>query len=224
MFETATHVEGYYDGYHTEVEDRAEVIPLDDGATLVLVVADGAGGRAGGAWAADVAVQQVRAWATDRHRVGEINERALCRLLLDVDRALVDDPSAGETTAVVAAVSPLGVVGASVGDSGAWQITPTGWDDLTEQQRKPMLGTGEAFPVAFKTGPLRGTLLVASDGLWKYADAPAVCQTARHSPLGDAAARLLDLVRLCSGGLHDDVSVVLCRIATVAGNQKFDGV
>ena len=51
LFETARVIEGYRD----ELEDRAEVI--ERGSELVIVVADGAGGRAGGARAADTVIK-----------------------------------------------------------------------------------------------------------------------------------------------------------------------
>jgi hypothetical protein len=43
-------------------------------------------------------------------------------------------------------------VGASVGDSSAWLISPAGEvTDLTAQQRRrPLLGSGEALPVQFE--------------------------------------------------------------------------
>ena len=63
----------------------------------------------------------------------------------------------------------------------------------------------------FRSGPLRGTLLVGSDGLFKYADADAICGAVRDAPLGAAPERLVGLVRLRSGALWDDVSILLCR-------------
>jgi serine/threonine protein phosphatase PrpC len=49
------------EGYHSVLEDRAEVIEV--GQALVVIVADGAGGRLGGAQAAQFVVQHVRAVA-----------------------------------------------------------------------------------------------------------------------------------------------------------------
>jgi PPM family protein phosphatase len=113
---------------------------------------------------------------------------------------------------VVVALSPAGIVGASVGDSGAWLVTPQGSADLTENQRqKPFLGTGAAIPVPFKARRLDGTLLLASDGLFKYADWERIAEIARETDIQQAAGHLVDLVRLRSGSLPDDVSVILCR-------------
>jgi hypothetical protein len=96
-----------------------------------------------------------------------------------------------------------------VGDSEAWLI-----EDgvvLTEgQQRKPLLGTGAAKPVAFEA-KLAGTLLVASDGLFKYARKADILAHARLERLDDAIHALTDAVRLPSGQLQDDVAIVACR-------------
>jgi PPM family protein phosphatase len=138
--------------------------------------------------------------------------RAWCRILEESDAALADDPAAGETTAVVAVVTRRGIAGASVGDSGAWIVTETGHEDLTENQhRKPGLGTGMVIAVPFAARRWTGTLLLASDGLLKYTSDEAICQVARGADLQSAASGLVDLVRLRSGGLPDDVAVLLCR-------------
>ena len=66
-FEIARVVEAY----ESELQDRAEVIETAGG--LVVVVADGAGGRAGGAEAAERAVEMIRAAAavTPPRQLGE---------------------------------------------------------------------------------------------------------------------------------------------------------
>ncbi len=71
---------------------------------------------------------------------------------------------------------------------------------------------GAVEPVAF-TAPALGhrTLVVASDGLWRYARSAEIAAAARLPTLEEAAAALLALVRLPSGGLQDDVGIVLVR-------------
>jgi PPM family protein phosphatase len=195
-------------GYRRVLEDRAEVIPVASG--LVLVVADGAGGRSGGAEAADFVVQRIREAAPQVRKPHD--GASWSRLLADIDTAMADDPEAGETTAVVLAVTERGIAGASAGDSGAWLIRPGGYDDLTARQRaKPFLGTSAAFPVPFRSGRLRQTLLLASDGLLKYTSPERICEVALGSDLSAAAEALVDLVRSSSGTLWDDVAVILCR-------------
>jgi serine/threonine protein phosphatase PrpC len=203
MFATVARVASY----RSAAEDRAEVFHL--GADTILVVADGAGGRPGGAAAAEGVIRCVREHAPSLHRG---DPKAWCRLLSEVDGCLQRDPDAGETTAVVLAVSRDGIAGASVGDSEAWLIGPNGYVALTERQHpKPGLGTGMAKPVAFRARSFVGTLLVATDGLFKYADAAAICTAARDADLHAAASRLTELVRRPAGALPDDLALVLCR-------------
>jgi PPM family protein phosphatase len=197
-------------GYRSVLEDRTEWI--DAGEAFVLVVADGAGGRAGGAAAAEAVVAHVRAVVVSMPPWQLPDPHAWVGLLSEIDERLVDDPDAGETTAVVAAITAAGIAGASVGDSGAWIVTRDGYDDLTAGQRaKPFLGNGMALPMPFSARRWEGTLLVASDGLFKYADGDSICAVARGEDLAAAAERLVDLVRLPSGSLPDDVAVLLAR-------------
>ena len=56
-------------------------------------------------------------------------------------------------------------------------------------------------------------MLVASDGLIKYASQTSIARIASGVDLVFAARSLVDLVRLRSGALQDDVSIVLCREA-----------
>ncbi len=53
--------------------------------------------------------------------------------------------------------------------------------------------------------------LVASDGLLRYAKRSDIARVANGPDLAVAARALVDLVRLPTGGLQDDVSIVLCR-------------
>jgi serine/threonine protein phosphatase PrpC len=92
-------------------------------------------------------------------------------------------------------------------DVGPWHL------DLTKDQvRKPLLGSGSAKPVAFRAERPRGTLLVASDGLVKYAPRDRICRLALEKDLPSAGRKIVDLARLRSGQLQDDVSLVLCRL------------
>ena len=210
-FQTARIVEAY----GRELQDRAQVIERE--GALVLVVADGAGGRSGGAEAADGAVAGIRAAAKSMQDLR--NGESWRRLLGQIDAEILEDAAAGETTAVVVAVTARGIAGASVGDSGAWLISPSSYVDLTaDAHPKPFLGTGCAIPVAFSAGPLRGTLLLASDGLLKYAGPESICEAAREPDIELAARHLIDLVRLRSGRLPDDVAVLLCRPAPAPGD------
>jgi PPM family protein phosphatase len=185
-------------------EDRVEI--RDQGDRVVIALADGAGGQSGGARAAEFAVQSIL-----RH-VPILDPAAWVSCLAEIDRQLLEDGHGGETTAVAAVITADVVVGASVGDSGAWFIGAGGYENLTaHQQRKPLLGSGVAVPVLFQFGVAEGTLLIATDGLLKYTSAETICEKVRWSTLENAPRILIDLVRLKSGALQDDVAVALCR-------------
>ena len=113
---------------------------------------------------------------------------------------------------MVAIVGPNEIFGSSVGDSGAWLIDEEKHTDLTRhQKRKPFLGTGVAMPVSFSARVASGSLLFATDGLLKYTSAEKICEVLKDKEQEEAVRRLVELVRLRSGGLPDDVAIVLCR-------------
>lgn len=178
-------------------QDRAAVSEAGDG--LVVALADGAGGTGGG----DVAAQRI----IDAATTATAPDWPALIEALDRDRHL-----GGQSTAVLLAVTRDGVRGASVGDSGAWLVRGDQIVDLTEhQQRKPLVGAG-AIATPFACGPLDGaTLIVASDGLFNYAKRADIARLAQQGEVAEAARVLVELVRLPSGALQDDVSVVLIR-------------
>jgi serine/threonine protein phosphatase PrpC len=182
-------------------QDRATVTEL--GNDIMIVVADGAGGTGNGAVAAQAIVDAVCA------RAGETRDLAVLLAELDRDAVLLGH---GQSTAVALVVGPGGIGGASVGDSGAWLVGDNEIVDLTEHQvRKPLVGAG-CIPVAFDAGALDGgTLVVGTDGLFRYAKRDDIARLAREPDLAAAARALVDRVRLPTGGLQDDVAVVLCR-------------
>ncbi len=198
-------------------QDRAMVALIGD--SVLIALADGAGGRAGGAEAADMVLEMVKGLGarTDDLARPDRWEDALRRLDADICRA----PAAGETTAVLILVQPDGVVGASVGDSEAWVVGDVRRILTQHQVRKPMLGSGQARPVGFECGRLEGTLVVGSDGLFKYASAARIGEVACGPFDGEIAAQLVGLARLRSGGLPDDIAVVVCRgVGVATGHER----
>jgi serine/threonine protein phosphatase PrpC len=185
-------------------QDRAGVQEVGD--SVVIALADGAGGTGGGSKAAQAVVDAVFAAASQGP--------AWPGLLAELDRDAVR-LGGGQTTAIVLSVTRTGIAGAAVGDSGAWVIRNTAIEDLTAGQlRKPLLGAG-CVPFVVRGRSLEGgTLLVASDGLINYASQASIARIASGEDLASAAHSLVDLVRLRSGALQDDVSIVLCRQAT----------
>ena len=208
MFETATGTQFYPSGGH----DRVDVLVAGD--ARALVIADGMGGRSGAARAAEMWIEAVRTRAA-AHDAGKWADTDFwVDLMAEADRAIRDDSAAGETTAVVAVITPSGLAGASVGDSGAWLIGDDDHVDLTKSQiRKPGLGTGMATPMPFyRRKPPAGTLLLATDGLLKYTSPAKICATVRAASAVELLpTALIDLVRMPSGGLQDDVAVAVAR-------------
>ena len=189
-------------------QDRLAIQQFDD--RIVLVVADGAGGTRGGAEAAQFACDRVMQFAT----VSAGSSRDWTERLHAIDRELSKSDLGGQTTLVVAEVWNGAVSGAAVGDSQAWLVSPRGeMLDLTEdQQRKPLLGAGTARPCPF--GPIEmrgGRLLLATDGLFRYAAQDKVLDVAAARVIPRAPSLLIDLARLPNGELQDDVAVVICE-------------
>jgi PPM family protein phosphatase len=115
----------------------------------------------------------------------------------------------------VAVLGPKRLIGLSAGDSEAWVVTATQVADLTRGQRtRQRLGSARVDPVVFEREALSGTLLVATDGLFKYAAMDVIAGMVRASEIRVAAERLVDLVRLRSGKLADDVALVLVSPTT----------
>jgi serine/threonine protein phosphatase PrpC len=187
--------------YQQRCEDRVKVVELDGG--VVIAVADGAGGTGAGAAAAETVIREVAvAAALERDADG------WCEVLRQTDHRV----GAGESTCVVVARSAGGIVGASVGDSRAWLLEDDQVNDLTRGQlRKPLLGTGAARPVGFSHPPSPGLLLVCTDGFCNYVRREALLREILWIDFSVLARRLVEMVRLPSGDLWDDIGIVACR-------------
>ncbi len=184
-------------------EDRIATLVLPD--RTVIVVADGAGGVGGGAAAAEAVCRSLDETARTLS--------AWDAWLAKQDRVLAASASGGLAAAVILEIRHDGAIrGASVGDCEAWIFTEGDARCLTERQiRKPLLGGG-ARPVPFVAHLSRGTLVVGTDGLWKYAAHGRIAEAAAHRPLDLSAAALIESVRLRSGALQDDVGVAVFEI------------
>lgn len=189
------------ESYRERCEDRVAVFASDE--RTVIVVADGAGGVGSGDVAAETVVREVKREHPVIHSADQWAD-----LLRQIDFRI----AFGESTAVVADVRPYGIAGASVGDTQAWIIVNGTIIDLTQNQnRKPLLGSGSAVPVSFMTSPLEGVLLIATDGLFDYAKQDAITTMIAQSEFYAIPRNGVEMVRLPSGDLWDDIGIVAVR-------------
>jgi len=196
--------------YRRRCEDRVAVIDFPDG--VVIAVADGAGGIGSGDQAAEAVIREVTAVASLDH-----DESAWCDILRQIDLRV----GLGESTGAVVAVAARGMVGACVGDSLAWFLDGDELLDLTRNRiRKPLLGSGEANPVGFTHPTTQGLLLVATDGFCNYVRRERLLKEILWLDFALLVRELVEMVRLPSGGLWDDVGIVACRPRPVVCDRK----
>lgn len=180
-------------------DDRVAVSRVP-GAVRV-VVADGAGNSRLAGLAAGRLLHVVDTWTADWDPVA---------LLRSADAAIFEGNHGAECAGVVLEIRDGRISGASVGDSGAWLLFQDDLEDLTSRQRrKPLLGSGSVAPIRFEAH-LEGRLLVATDGLLKYATRNQLVRAA-VGELDVAADALVRDVRLPTGALPDDVGLVLAE-------------
>jgi len=186
--------------------DRVTVLAAGDRVAVAL--ADGAGGMASGHLAAEdvvgsLGIEAVASWITTGGATAAAGLHAL-------DRRLARSRHGGQCTAVLLGMGGGRLAGASVGDSSAWCSDRGSMLDLTRaQHRKPLVGSGRAAAVAFSAAFEGGRVLVASDGLFHYASADEIWAAATTGTVAQAAARLVELLRLPGRALWDDVSIAL---------------
>ena len=192
-------------------QDRAAIVETRDG--VVLVVADGAGGTPGGTLAAEMVISDVCAAATSNARPD------WTELLRQSDIALRDR---GWTTAVIVEATGDSLIGASIGDSRAWLYRASKCAELTEHQsRKPLLGSGRATPIGFThTWSPGDLLLLASDGVCDYL---ALAELGRLSMGGYTLRELIEQVKLPTGRLIDDASLIRCCLVPRRNRQPTEG-
>jgi serine/threonine protein phosphatase PrpC len=175
------------------------------------VVCDGAGGVPGAADAADL-VSDYLVHIAPPPREG--TRAFLVDVIAWIDKSPLLAATAGLTTALVVVVSDGTVQGASVGDSEAWLVSDTGELVLTENQnRKPLVGSRRCVPVAFGPVALSSTLVLGSDGLFKYCPREALLTIVRSLDIDAVPESLLRATQLPSGRLQDDFAVLVCRAA-----------
>lgn len=178
-------------------------------AGFALIVADGAGGIPGGARAAERSVGRARGFTESF--VGPFDAPAWSGFLGDLDLSLADDPQCGEAAVLALSVTPTKVIGARVGDVGAWCVSNGRATSLVYGSRGgDRAGSRLAVPEVIDE-PWSGTLVVATDGWWRATDVPRALAEIEALALEDACERLVARVTGPSGERGDDVTVVLVR-------------
>ena len=186
------------------------------GERIVVMLAEGAGSKTDAAFAAEFAIKcAAEMVGQEKH---PLSPGQWLNIVSEIDVPLSLEP-AGETTFVVADVGPKRISGASVGDSKVF-IVDTQMRDLTSnQQRKPLLGSGQAVTNAYEEDWSSGELLLCNAGLHKYAARDKLVTNATNM---DARA-LIELARLPNGALFDDAVCVLLRRGKAATGHLPEG-
>ena len=138
----------------------------------------------------------------------------LCALADGQGGQVCVDDVAGYCSLVSLCISEWEVCGASCGDSGALLLSGGREILLTEGQRKnPPVGSSAAHPVAFSARLQPGwTLLVVSDGVWKYVGWESISRLASRTQGQELIAALRQASLEANGGrLQDDFSVALLQ-------------
>jgi PPM family protein phosphatase len=187
--------------------------PGEEGCLLVAL-ADGQGGRAGGREAARVACAACVEVALGRSvkdlmRPGVWEEAGRA-----ADGAVARAAGAGFTTLVAFAVYRDWLAGASSGDSAALMVN-AGEEGVIltgGQVKDPPVGSGAAVFTPFGARlSAPWTALALSDGVWKYAGWEGVWEVARRCAGEEVAGELRRRAALRSGALADDFTVVVVK-------------
>ena len=186
-----------------EMQDSASMSVKHDYS--LFIVADGAGGIGDGKHASQNAIDFVHSFLTGK----EITLNNVKSCIKHVDHQLSLCDNYGETTLIVLIQTNNQIFGASVGDSSAIMVSKALVHDLTENQiRKPLVGSGEASPVGFGPLNVNGSIIIGTDGLFKYANFQKITEYMNDNR---SASEIADLARLKSGAFSDDIAFILSK-------------
>jgi serine/threonine protein phosphatase PrpC len=200
-------------GGHAVNEDTHlfQMHPTDAGGWLCCL-ADGQGGRAGGARAAQLACQTVMQ-AACRTPIETLTHTGGWGLVFQsADQSVAADPEAGFTTLVGFCICCGRIVGASCGDSAVMLLNQAGTAILTDRQVKnPPVGSRAAVFTGFATELGEWwRVLAMTDGVWKYIGWDRVASVARSYSGRAVLEALREHAQLPgSGELQDDFTAVL---------------
>jgi PPM family protein phosphatase len=201
-------------GGHRHNEDAFAVEHHPSGPDrLVVCLADGQGGQAGGAEAAQVACRSTLARLIALLHERFVDSREWASLLHQADDAVRTAEAAGFTTLIALYLAADHVVGASSGDSAVLVVDGLRQPhELTARQAKnPPVGSGAAVftPFRMRLQP-PWVVLVVSDGVWKYVGWEGMVALALRERGANLLEALQQAARLPgSGRFQDDFTVVL---------------
>lgn len=194
-------------------EDVAVVYPHPgDVGVLLCTLADGQGGRAGGAEAARVAADESLRAASSFPVAALFEASPWYPVVSAADEAVCEEDEAGFCSLIALCISGRQVCGASCGDCAVLLLSGGTEIELTERQHKnPPVGSSAAQPVAF-TAPLQPgwKMLIVSDGVWKYVGWEQMARIATRYEGQETIEALRRAALAANGGrMQDDFSVVL---------------
>lgn len=199
------HAEGWSIAKSQDGENEDAYVIDDSGAELLVVLADGQGGRPGGARAARTAVQTIQ-------QLLEAKKHDLSWMALgaEVDRAVSESEGAGFTTLLVVEIAAGRLRGISNGDCILVAGAPSGSSYcLNENQPKnPPVGSGSAAFSELNVALDADTGLVcATDGVWRPSGRPALATwAAERISAADAKLRWESTAK--RDGFSDDATAV----------------
>jgi PPM family protein phosphatase len=200
-------------GGHPDNEDAFLVQRHPAGSDgWLCLLADGQGGRAGGADAARLACRTAMAAALRREPREVADPKVWHAILRQADRVVHEDPEAGFTTLLGFFIAGRALAGASCGDSAVLALSagePA--REITKGQLKdPPVGSGEARFTSFSAAlAAPWKVLAMSDGVWKYAGWERLVRAAMTSRGEALMGALQGFARLPrSGQFPDDFTVV----------------
>jgi PPM family protein phosphatase len=189
-------------------QDRAEVFEFKYGTGILLADGAGCGNQA------DLAAEQFICAARDSIMNLPFTNDFICieQILRRIDTYINKDNTGNETTGICAIIHNNQILGASVGDSKCWLFNQEFDYELTmHQYRKPLLGSGSVTAVGFGPMEIDGSIVVGSDGLFNYASIEKI-KAVMDKKETNLSKRLIDMVRLPSGQLQDDCSVITYKL------------
>lgn len=126
--------------------------------------------------------------------------------LRKLDLELLSEPNCGEATAIIGKLDCATIVGASVGDSEAWLFNSVyGYELSSMQNLKPLLGSGSATPIGFGPMGVDKSVLIGSDGLFKYIKYDEMKSLLSTKT---TAKEIAKLAKKGTGSLQDDISII----------------